>query len=245
MGARRTRLRDRAVERLLELVVSEGLVPGERLPPERELVVRLGVSRTVVREALNVLEARGVLSIEHGRGAVVSRDNTRAVRETLALLLRVEPGTMRELLEMRGILEVEVAGLAADRATAEDVAAMRGQLDRMGRSIEAPEGYVDADVEFHALLARAAGNGVLLTMMEPVLDLLRASRRVSASRPGNARRALHEHEKILRLVERGDADGARRRMREHIEATEKDVMEALGEEALDERAGLSEDKGGA
>jgi GntR family transcriptional repressor for pyruvate dehydrogenase complex len=209
-------------------------------------VGRLGVSRTVVREALNVLEARGVLSIEHGRGAVVSRDGMQAVRETLALLLRVEPATMRELLEMRAIFEVEVAGLAAERKTTEDVALMRVELERMGRSIETPEGYVDADVEFHALLARATGNGVLLMMMDPVLYLLRASRRISASRPGNARRALHEHEKILSCVERGDAEGARRRMREHIQATEWDVMQALGEERLDARppSRLLEDKGG-
>ena len=74
-------------------------------------------------------------------------------------------------------------------------------------------GYVDADVEFHALLARATRNEVLLTMLEPVVDLLRASRRVSAARPGNALRALGEHERILRRVEAGDAGGAREEMR--------------------------------
>src|SRR3712207_7109909 len=77
---------------------------------------------------------------------------------------------------MRGILEVEVAGLAAERAGLGDVEEMRIQVEKMRGSIDAPEGYVDADVEFHALLARAAQNGVLLTMLEPVVDLLRASR---------------------------------------------------------------------
>src|ERR687892_268896 len=86
-----------------------------------------------------------------------------------------------QLLEIRKILEVEVAGLAAERAGLDDVAAMRLQLDRMRDSIAAPEGYVDADVEFHALLARATRNEVLLTMLEPVVDLLRASRQVSAA----------------------------------------------------------------
>ena len=197
---RRIRLRDRAADQLLEMVISGGLEPGERLPPERELCGHLGVSRTVVREALNLLEARGLISIEHGRGAVVSGGSPQAVRDTLGLLLRVQPKTLWELLEIRKILEVEVAGLAAERAGPDDVEAMLLQIDKMKESIDAPEGYVDADVEFHALLARATRNEVLLTMLEPVVDLLRASRRVSAARPGNALRALGEHERVLRRV---------------------------------------------
>jgi GntR family transcriptional regulator, transcriptional repressor for pyruvate dehydrogenase complex len=233
--ARRGRLRDRAADQLLEMVVSGGLEPGERLPPERELCKRLGVSRTVVREALNLLEARGLISIEHGRGAVVSGGNTDAVRDALEVVLRVRPKVLWELLEMRAILEVGISGLAAERATEEDTDAMRVQLERMAALIDVPEGYVDADVEFHALLARAARNGVLLTMLEPIVDLLRASRRVSASRrPGSALRALGEHEEILRRVEAGDAGGARREMRAHLANTVKDIEAVLGEGALDE-----------
>jgi GntR family transcriptional regulator, transcriptional repressor for pyruvate dehydrogenase complex len=217
------------------MVVSGGLEPGERLPPERELCARLGVSRTVVREALNLLEARGLISIEHGRGAVVSGGNTDAVRDALGLILRVRPKVLWELLEMRAILEVGISGLAAERATEEDTDAMRAELERMAASIDTPEGYVDADVEFHALLARGARNGVLLTMLEPIVDLLRASRRVSASRrPGSALRALGEHEEILRRVEAGDAEGARREMRAHLANTVKDIEAVLGEGALEE-----------
>jgi GntR family transcriptional repressor for pyruvate dehydrogenase complex len=233
--ARRGRLRDRAADQLLEMVVSGGLEPGERLPPERELCARLNVSRTVVREALNLLEARGLISIEHGRGAVVSGGNTDAVRDALELILRVRPKVLWELLEMRAILEVGISGLAAERATEEDTDAMRVQLERMAAAIDAPEGYVDADVEFHALLARAARNGVLLTMLEPIVDLLRASRRVSASRrPGSALRALGEHEEILHRVEAGDAEGARREMRAHLANTVRDIEAVLGEGALEE-----------
>lgn len=108
-------MRDRAAEQLREMVVSGGLAPGDRLPPGRELCGRLGVSRTVVREALNLLEARGLVSIEHGRGAVVGGGSPGAVRDSLGLLLRVRPKTLRELLEVRGIMETEIAGLAAGR----------------------------------------------------------------------------------------------------------------------------------
>jgi GntR family transcriptional regulator, transcriptional repressor for pyruvate dehydrogenase complex len=216
------------------MVISGGLRPGERLPPERELVGRLRVSRTVVREALNLLEARGLISIEHGRGAVVSGGSTHAVRDTLGLLLRVRPKALWELLEIREILEVEIAGLAAERAEEDDVREMRGQLDRMATLIDASEGYVDADVEFHALLARSTRNGVLLTMLDPVVELLRASRQVSASRPGSARRALREHEEILRCVEAGYAGGAREGMRVHLINTAKDIEAALADGMLGE-----------
>ena len=218
---------------MLDMVVSGGLTPGDRLPPERELCARLDVSRTVVREALNLLEARGLISIEHGRGAVVSGGDIRAVRDTLGLLLRVQPSTLRELLEMRRILEVEIAGLAAERADTEDVEAMEVQLETMRSSIDLPEGYVDADVEFHALLARSVSNDVLLTMLDPIVDLLRASRRVSAARPGNAERALREHEEILDRVRAGDVEGARAQMRVHLANTAGDIEAALEEGAVD------------
>ena len=188
----------------------------------------------MVREALNLLEARGLISIEHGRGAVVSGGSTHAVRDTLGLLLRVRPKALWELLEIREILEVEISGLAAERAEGEDVREMRAQLDRMETLIDAPEGYVDADVEFHALLARSTRNGVLLIMLDPIVELLRASREVSASRPGSARRALREHEEILHSVEAGDAGGARERMRVHLANTAGDIEAALGEGMLDE-----------
>ena len=161
--------------------------------------------------------------------------NTDAVRDALGVILRVRPKVLWELLEMRAILEVGISGLAAERATEVDTDAMRAELERMAALIDTPEGYVDADVEFHALLARAARNGVLLTMLEPIVDLLRASRRVSASRrPGSALRALGEHEEILRRVEAGDAGGARREMRAHLANTVKDIEAVLGEGALDE-----------
>lgn len=236
--ASRIRLKDRAAEQLLNMVVADGLGRGERLPPERELVARLGVSRTVVREALNLLEARGLLSIEHGRGAVVSRDSTPAVRETLGLMLRVRPKSLWELLEIRQIFEVEISGLAAERAGPEDIEEMRLQLDKMRAHIDAPEGYVDADVEFHAALARSTRNGVLLTMLDPVVELLRASREISTSQQGSALRALGEHEEILRRVEARDAEGARREMRAHLTATAEDIRATVGEGATDAQTPL-------
>jgi len=214
---------------LLDMISSGDYGVGDRLPPERVLVEQIGVSRTVVREALNLLETRGLIRVEHGRGAIVSADTARALHNDLGFLLRMEPSTLWELMEMRKALEVELAGLAAERATPEDIAVMRAVLDRMRENINAPEGYVDADVEFHDLLARSARNRVFLRMMEPIVDLLLASRRMTGSREANAKRALRAHEAILKTVEAKDVEGARREMREHLMLTERDMRATIGD----------------
>jgi GntR family transcriptional regulator, transcriptional repressor for pyruvate dehydrogenase complex len=226
----RIKLRDQVAEHLLDVIASGAYEVGELLPPERVLVEELGVSRTVIREALNLLETRGLVQVEHGRGAVVVADGSRAVHDNLWSLLRVQPGTLWELMEMRKALEVEVAGLAAQRATAEDKAAMRDALERMRDKIDAPEGYVDADVEFHDLLARSAHNRVFLMMIEPVTGLLLASRTMTGSVLDNAKRAIKAHEAILKRVEAGDAEGARREMLSHMLTTERDIRATLEEQ---------------
>lgn len=228
---RRVKLRDEVTKRIAEMVLSGDYEEGDRLPPERKLVEDLGVSRTVVREALNLLESRGFIRIEHGRGAVVAGGGFPAVRDTLELLLGARPETMYQLLEVRRALEVEISGLAAERATREDIERMRGAIEKMREEIHAPEGYVDADVEFHALLARAAGNRIFLLITEPITDLLLASRKVTGSLPDNARRALRAHERILEQVEARDVDGARLAMSEHLAATQLDIERILGEQS--------------
>ena len=224
---RRVKLRDQVADMLLEMISSGEYRAGDRLPPERILVEQIGVSRTVVREALNLLETRGLIRIEHGRGAVVSANGAHALHNNLGFLLRMQPGALWELMEMRKALEVEVAGLAAERANAEDIATMRAKLDRMREKIDAPEGYVEADVGFHEMLARSARNRVILMMMEPIVDLLLASRRMTGSKEANAKRALRAHEAILKRVEAKDVEGARREMRKHMMTTEHDMRETI------------------
>ena len=225
---RRVKLKDQVADMLLDMISSGDYGVGDRLPPERVLVEQLGVSRTVVREALNLLETRGLIRVEHGRGAIVSADDARVLHSDLGFLLRMQPSALWELMEMRKALEVEVAGLAAERATPEDTAIMRAVLDRMRENINAPEGYVDADVEFHDLLLRSARNRVLLMMMEPIVDLLLASRRMTGSKEANAKRALRAHEAILKKVEAKDVEGARIEMRKHMLITEQDMRATIG-----------------
>ena len=223
----RVRLKEQVAESFLNMILSGEYKPGDRFPTERTLVGELGVSRTVVREALNLLETRGVVRIEHGKGVWVNEDSGRALHDAFGLLFRIDPESLWDLLEMRKVLEIEVAGFAAERASAEDTDAMQATLDRMRDRIDAPEGYVEADLEFHNLVARSSRNKVLMRMIESNTGLLLASRELTGARPSNARRALRAHEAILERVRGRDAVGARREMAGHLEVTEQDIKAAL------------------
>src|SRR5579875_1962171 len=150
---------------LAEKIVSGEYEEGSLLPPERVLCTAFGVSRTVIREAIKALETRGLVRIEHGRGTVVEPASNSQVRDSLKLLMLRKQHSIEQLLEVRGILEVAIVRLAAKRRTVEDLLRMQAALDVMRQKPQAPEGYVDADVEFHAQIARAAHNPVLLLML--------------------------------------------------------------------------------
>ncbi len=219
----RVKLKDQVADLILDMILGGGYEAGDRLPAERVLVEELGVSRTVIREALNQMETRGILRVEHGRGAVVSEDGASAIRDNLGLLLRMRPYALWEIVEIRKTLEVEVAGLAAERASAHDIAAMHVALNKMRDRIHAPEGYVEADIEFHRLLVSTTGNRVFLLILESINNLLLPTRQMTGARLSNARQALHEHEAILRRVEASDPEGAREEMRKHLESLERHI----------------------
>jgi GntR family transcriptional repressor for pyruvate dehydrogenase complex len=212
------------VGRLIDMITQERFATGTLLPSERELCTMLGVSRTVIREALQVLAARGIVTIRQGTGALVGSPSGGPMRDFLELLLRREGVTLAELLEVRRLLEVEVAGLAAQRSLASDHAAMARSVRALEMQPGSPEGYVQADVEFHQLIVRAARNRLLATVTHPITDLLRASRTASFRGAGSQERTVHEHAAILEAIEQHDPEAAREAMRVHLAHTEGDFL---------------------
>lgn len=203
---------------LIDMIAREGYGPGVLLPTERELCAKFGVSRTVIREATQVLAARGVLTIRRGTGVTVGSSSSKPVLDYLDLLLRQQGVTLTDLMELRRVLEVETAGLTAARATVEDQAALAQALKAMQEHPDTPEGYVDADVRFHDLIVRAAHNRLFETILEPVGSLLRASRLASFHDPASVMAvAAREHEDILSHILARDVEGARAAMRVHLD----------------------------
>ncbi len=193
------------------------------LPPERVLCAKFRVSRTVIREAIKALETRGLVRIEHGRGTVVEPASNSQVRDSLKLLMLRKQHSIEQLLEVRGILEVAIVRLAAKRRTVEDLLRMQAALDVMRQKPQAPEGYVDADVEFHAQIARAAHNPVLLLMLAPITDLMRESRLQTYAGTHAVKRTIKAHERILRFIQAGDEDAAAHAMQLHLTGVAKDL----------------------
>jgi GntR family transcriptional repressor for pyruvate dehydrogenase complex len=210
-------------EILSERIISGELRENSMLPTERELGVAMGVSRTVIREAIKLLESRGLVRIERGRGTVVQEPNGGPLSETLKLLLRRQEHVLLHLLEIRKILEVSIAGLAAERRTDTNLKAMEQALETMRQKPSLPEGYVDADVAFHAEIARASQNAVVLVLLEPLTDLLRESRLKSFSGPRMVEVRARQHQEIYQCICAKDAAGAREAMRRHLSDTEKDL----------------------
>lgn len=179
---------------LAERIVAGEFKPDSLLPPERELCETLGVSRTVVREAVKALENSGLVRIEHGRGTVVREANSTAVTASLKMLLRRRGDVAAHLTEVRRILEAGMVALAARRRTEKNLQRMADALQTMREKPDQVEGYVDADVEFHAEIARAAQNPLLLILLEPLSELLRESRIQSFSGAGVVRQRTRQHE---------------------------------------------------
>ncbi|WP_282609028.1 FadR/GntR family transcriptional regulator [Pelagibius sp. Alg239-R121] len=192
--------------------------PGEQLPTEHKLADTLGVSRNVVREAISQLRADGVVQARQGVGAFVLEPEQRSAIRLDPEALKAD-GSMERLFELRGILEIEAAGLAAERRSQENLAEIKRALDRMGGTERWEEGSVEADLVFHREIAKATGNDYIYTFVCFICEQIRRS--IHIARHTNPLRELveinvAEHVRIYEALEAGDGEGARRTMREHI-----------------------------
>jgi GntR family transcriptional repressor for pyruvate dehydrogenase complex len=238
----RDRLYEQVVQQLQELIISGRLKPGDKLPPERQLAEQLGVSRTVIREAIKTLEQRGLVTVLTGSGTYVSQMDPRIVSESIGLLVQQSTSSFDHLNEVRRMLEIEITGLAAERAQPEDIEAMEEAVQEMEGAVanirghpDLLEDFVEADLAFHNALAKAAQNPLLPILLEPISDLLVEFRRLASSGPGAPEDALNYHHRILEYLKARDASTCRELMREHLEKAEEWVaMGQVGHDQLTE-----------
>ena len=211
-------LSEQAASRIRDFILGRGLKPGDRLPTERALAEQLQVSRTVVREAVKALQAKGLVSVQTGSGTYVAEVTPGSVSDLWELALYVQPLEERErkLQEMRRIVETEIAVLAAARATAESIAELTILHARQTASLGDKATFIQTDLDFHQALARATRNECFGLVVAPLTELLLEAHSRSYDTPGLAARGLGEHERILRAVEAHDVERARRAMSDHL-----------------------------
>ncbi len=221
------RLCDEIARDLAEAISLGRLQPGDFLPTEQGLAEKYGASRTAVREALTVLSTRGMIEAIHGRGSRVLPRHRWQLLDQLVRLVREDLEVDRSLFELRRILEIEVAGLAAERATAAHLKTLRKVVKQGSECAGHPEDWTIHDSAFHHLLAEASGNLLLPQVMESVSMLVRATALSTAGDPGAIANATEKHEAILARVAARDPAGAREAMRRHLLDVEQRILKKL------------------
>ena len=217
--ARTARLSDRVADQMLSAILASGLPAGSRLPSERELGEQFGVSRTVVREATRSLVAKGVLDVRPGAGLTIAVADPASVAESMNLYLRGGGIPYEKVHEVRTMIEIQVAGLAAERATAEEIAILRQIHDDLAALTggEDFEALAFADVEFHRQLAKMTANELHLLMLDSIGDILLEVRRETVANREDSVAAVAAHGLVLERVAARDSVGAREAMAAHLE----------------------------
>ncbi|GAA2287637.1 GntR family transcriptional regulator [Streptomyces ruber] len=212
------RLYEQVLDRLRQYVTECGLRAGDRLPPERDLARRLGVSRASVKQAIVVLEVQGLVEARHGGGTYLVRDSL-DVEPVEALVERRR--RLPDVLEAREALETKLAELAAERRTEEDLEAIRSALAHMEREIEEGAYGVEGDRLFHAAVTAAAHSSLLAEFMRSIADQIAESRTESLRQPGRPHRSLAQHRAIADAVADGRPRQAAAAMRRHVRTVAK------------------------
>ena len=213
--AREPRLSDKVAELMRETIINRQLAPGTPLPSERELGEQFGVSRTVIREAVRALAAKGIVEVRTGSGLRVATVDESTALESLTWYIRGGQIEYSKVHEVRSTIEVEMAGLAADRRTDEELRALKDAHIHFKSVIDDVEQATVADVEFHNLIARATQNDLFSALLASIGEALIEVRHETLA-VGSGKKTLAAHARILARIEDRDAEGARQAMRDHL-----------------------------
>jgi GntR family transcriptional regulator, transcriptional repressor for pyruvate dehydrogenase complex len=209
----RPRLYEQVVSQIQEWIAENGLEVGDRLPPERELASRLGVSRATISQALVAMEVVGMVSVRHGDGVVLIEP---AGSTKVVSALRRHAQQLPEIIEAREALETKLAALAAERRTESDLAAIDEALEVMERDIAAGGRGVEGDELFHAAVTAAGHSALLARLMAEISELIKESRIESLSQPDRPLNSLRGHRRIAEAIRARDGEAAAVAMQDHI-----------------------------
>jgi GntR family transcriptional repressor for pyruvate dehydrogenase complex len=203
-------------KRLLDVFTSGQIEPGSRLPPERNLASTLGIGRSAVREALAALEILGIVDVRPGSGTYLRGSASELLPETLSWGLMLNASRTRELIELRGDLEVIAARRAAGRATPRDLALLDRHVETMRDSTHDRSRFVEADLKFHLQIARSADNKALLDLLQSLRAMLRIWVDRALREPAEYQAALDEHTTVLEAIRSQDGQAAAEAMSAHM-----------------------------
>jgi GntR family transcriptional repressor for pyruvate dehydrogenase complex len=211
------------VIQLRDMIHRGELSSGDRLPPERDLAKLLGVSRPTLRAGIRSLTTVGILQSRQGAGTFVAeRDESPTLDSSaLRMMAALHGFTSDEMFEARLALEMSIAGLAAKRATAEQITLMSEEIAGMYASLNDPEQYLVHDMRFHQTIAAASGNRILTSLMNMIATILFDSRSKTVKRAKDLKQSAEQHHSIYRAMRERDVDAAEQAMHDHLIETQR------------------------
>ena len=222
---------EQIVDQIGQLVAGGQLKPGDRLPSERELVERFQVSRASIREAISALEMMGLIEVRSGEGTYIREVNIDSVVAPLAWMLFIEKDSDLELYEARKVLEVQAAGLAAERAEEDEISDMFKALEIMRIDLQKQLLGEEADHHFHYAIAKATHNKILFRLMNTISDTMQKTLKSSRSKlyedTSSPERLYHEHLLIYEAIKNHDAESAQKLMLAHLVGVENRLAKYL------------------
>jgi len=224
----RTTVVDEIVKRLVGLILEAGLKPGDKLPAERELMARLAVGRSSLREAIRTLSAIGVIEISQRKGIFVGDGQTSLLTRPLSWHLLMNEHTTNEVIEARRVVETELAALAAQRATEQDILTIGQRLSDIAACLDDASVFGRHDLAYHMAIAAAARSRVLYHVLETLQHVIRVWILQTVVRPEVAADAILLHEPIYRAICARDPKGARQAMATCLNAGAEMLWSAIG-----------------
>jgi GntR family transcriptional repressor for pyruvate dehydrogenase complex len=239
---KKTRVYEEIVAKIKDMIDKGRFKSGDQLPVERELAEVFRVSRSSVREAIRSLESQGLLKSRQGNGTYIVRQPIEMLVNPLASVISSEKDGQRELFEMRRLIEPQLAYLAAERATEEEISLMEKTLDLQEQEISKGESGTETDKNFHYLLASAAKNRFLLRIIDNSMSLLVESRDNFLQVEGRPEKSVLRHRQVLDAIKGGDPDEAARIMREHLVDIESSLFETMERKRRKPKGEVNESK---
>lgn len=211
------RLHDQISEQINKLITEGLLKPGDRLPPERDMAERFKVSRNSVRDALRTLEARGLVEIRQGDGTYIREATSAELYQAMIDVLATQKETIREIMQVRQIIEPGVAYYAAQKVQASDLAKLEEILQKQEAKAALGDPGVEEDSLFHFTLAQITGNGFLIHLLQLLNESIAETRKLVLRYPNSQSATRLGHRRILAALQNRNPEAARQAMLAHIE----------------------------
>jgi DNA-binding FadR family transcriptional regulator len=205
------------IGRIKALLAKGRLKAGSRLPPERDLARILGVGRPALRQALKALATMGIIDSRVGQGTFISRSTWELLAAPMDFMMLLNVVSIRELFEVRKALEVELAGLAAERATDDDLSHINAVLRKQEISLANPQAFLEGDLEFHAAIAAASRNILFLAILDNLSRLMIESRQKLLLQEQDLSLSFKDHQRICAEIAAKNTLGAREAMLRHLD----------------------------